>query len=66
MGIIMFLPIPAGVLIDKVFGYKRQLGFKGTAPHVSRDFVSWESFPLILTEETLFSHSFFATEADSP
>lgn len=42
MGIIMFLPIPAGVLTDKVFGYKRRLRFKGTAPHVSRDFASFE------------------------
>lgn len=65
-GIIMFLPSPIGILIDKVFGYKRLLRFKDTAPHVSRDFASLKSFPLILSEKTLFSRSLFATEADSP
>lgn len=47
MGIIMFLPCPIGILIDKLFGYKRLLRFKDTAPHVSRDFASFKSFPLI-------------------
>lgn len=47
MGIIMFLPCPIGILIDKVFGYKRLSRFKDTAPHVSRDFASFKSLPLI-------------------
>lgn len=40
---------------DKVFGYKGLLRFEDAVAHVSRDFASFKSFGLILTEETLFS-----------
>lgn len=41
--------------MDKVFGYKGLLRFEDAVSHVSRDFASFKSFGLILTEETLFS-----------